>query len=269
MGREVLPGDEAAGARLEIERRLLNASRRAGSEDEAPRRAPLWAAAVVAVVLVGASAALYLVVGRPSLPDQPFTGDRSLADAKPPTAAQAPGQAAAPDADKAQFEQLIAQLEQRMVANPGDEKGWLLLARGLMRLDRANEASTAYAHALQLDGGEDMTVLAEAAEAHVIAAGGKVDAEAAAQFRKVAAADPKAPQPRYYLALAKAQKGRHGRRPGRLEGAGGRQPGRRPLPSGPAGPHRRGRASRCDAARPDRRTGGRSRRPAGSRTRRR
>ena len=216
VSREVLPGAEAAGARVEIERRLLTATRRSGAEDEAPRRAPLWAAVVVALVMATAGVSLYLVLGRPNLPDQPFTGDRSLANARPASSAQAsaqaagpgaPGQAASPDTDKAQFEQLIAQLEQRMVANPGDEKGWLLLARGLMRLDRPSEAAAAYAHAIQLDGGKTLAIVSEAAEARVLAAGGKVDAEAIAQFRRVAAEDPKAPQPRFYLAMAKAQAG--------------------------------------------------------------
>lgn len=210
VGRDVLPEGEAAGARVEIERRLLAAARRDTADATPPTRAPTWAAAAIAGVLILAASALYAVVGRPNLPDQPFTGDRTLGTAAP-TAQEAPGQtaggAAPGDPNRAEFEQLLAQLKSRLAQNAGDAKGWLLLARGEMRLDHAADAVDAYDHALALPGGGDLSVVGEAAEARVVAAGGQVDAGAKAAFQKVHTAQPKAPQPRFYLALAKAQAG--------------------------------------------------------------
>ena len=206
VSREVLPEGEVAGARVEIERRLLAAARRDTADAAAPTRAPAWAAAIIGGVLILGAATLYLVVGRPNLPDQPFSGDRALV-AAPPGVQQAPNQAAPTDPGQAQFEQLLDQLKAKLAQNPGDPKGWLLLARGEMRLDHAAEASDAYVHAIALTGGSDLSIVSEATEARVIAAGGQVDAQARAAFQKVHAAEPKAPQPRYYLALAKAQAG--------------------------------------------------------------
>lgn len=207
VGREALPDSEAAGARIEIERRLLAASRKDDASIPTPRRAPLWAGALVAGGIAIAGAALYLAVGRPSLPDQPFKGDRQAAVSGP--AANAPPGQPAPDAasaDQQQFIQLIDALKAKMAANPSDPKGWLLLARGLMRLEKPVEAQDAYQHVLDL-GVSTPAVLVEAGEARVAATGGTVDRATQALFKRAAAADPALPQPKYYLALAKAQAG--------------------------------------------------------------
>ena len=209
VGREALPDSEAAGARIEIERRLLAASRK-----DAPaaavaehRRAPWWISALAAGGLATGGAGLYFAVGRPSLPDQPFKGDRQAVMAGPATSAP-PGQPApdAASADQQQFAQLIDALKAKMAANPSDPKGWLLLARGLMRLEKPVDAQDAYQHVLDL-GVSTPAVLVEAGEARVAATGGTVDRDSQALFKRAAKADAALPQPRYYLALAKAQAG--------------------------------------------------------------
>ena len=207
VGREALPDSEAAGARIEIERRLLAAARKDDAVASETQRAPLWAGGIVAGVVAIAGAALYLLVGRPSLPDQPFKGDRQAAVSGP--AASAPAGQPAPDAESAdqqQFAQLIDALKSKMAANPGDPKGWLLLARGLMRLEKPLEAQDAYRHVIDL-GASTPAVLVEAGEARVAATGGAVDRDAQALFKRAASGDAALPQPRYYLALARAQAG--------------------------------------------------------------
>jgi cytochrome c-type biogenesis protein CcmH len=105
------------------------------------------------------------------------------------------------------MDQMVAALQKKLAANPNDSDGWGLLARSLMRLDRAVEAVPAYQRAIAASPTPNAQLDAEYAEARVIAADGQVDDAALALFNRLHAADPSNPQARYYLALAKAQKG--------------------------------------------------------------
>lgn len=200
--RETLPAGEVAGARLEIERRLIGAARAAASPAAARvRRAPATAAfALVAVLALGAGS-IYIALGAPTMPDHPFK--------RGPAADAAHAAAVAPGADglHAQMDQMVAALQKKLAANPNDSDGWGLLARSLMRLDRAVEAVPAYQRAIAASPTPNAQLDAEYAEARVIAADGQVDDAALALFNRLHAADPSNPQARYYLALAKAQKG--------------------------------------------------------------
>ncbi|CAN5335918.1 hypothetical protein BH09PSE2_BH09PSE2_15330 [soil metagenome] len=226
VGRSLIPDAEVAPARLEIDLRLLAASRRdASSETAEPRRAPALAAGLLAAVVVLAGGALYLAVGRPSVTDHPFRGDRSLAAAAGVAAAPAPSapsaeaaaEAAAPsapasaaapaDPQTAQFAALLEKLQAKLRAEPGDPKGWTLLGQGMMRLNRPAEAEAAYLKALQLGGESDAGLFSAWAEAHVLTSGGKVDTRARQAFDIVLRAEPQAPQARFYVGLSKAQAG--------------------------------------------------------------
>ena len=134
------------------------------------------------------------------MPDHPFKRD---------LAAGADAAAVAPGADglHAQMDRMVAALQKKLAANPNDADGWGLLARSLMRLDRAAEAVPAYQRAIAASPTPNAQLDAEYAEARVIAAGGQVDDGALALFNRLHAADPANPQARYYIALAKAQKG--------------------------------------------------------------
>ncbi len=226
VGRALIPDAEVAAARLEIERRLLIAARKDSTPETAePRRAPALVAAALAAVVAVAGGALYLAVGRPTVTDHPFRGDRSLAaaataaagpqaaapapDASPSGTAASPAQpSAAPlDPQTAQYAALIEKLQAKLRAEPGDPRGWTLLGQGMMRLNRPAEAEAAYLKALQLTGESDAGLFGTWAEAHVLASGGKVDDRARQAFEIVLRAEPKAPQARFYIGLAKAQVG--------------------------------------------------------------
>jgi cytochrome c-type biogenesis protein CcmH len=199
--REALPASEVAGARLEIERRLLGAGR-AGQAPTETRLSPAPVAAafgLVAVLALGAGS-IYIALGAPTTPDHPFKrGAGPAVDA----AAVAPG----PDGQHAQMDQMVAALQKKLTAHPDDADGWGLLARSLMRLDRAADAVPAYQRAIAASATPNAQLDAEYAEARVVAANGQVDDGALALFNRLHAADPSNPQARYYIALAKAQKG--------------------------------------------------------------
>ena len=149
-------------------------------------------------VLVLGAGAIYLTVGAPTTPDHPFHRDVAAN-----TAAVAPGA----DGLHAQMDQMVSALQKKLAANPNDADGWGLLARSLMRLDRAAEAVPAYQRAIAVSPTPNAQLDAEYAEARVIAANGQVDDGALELFNRLHAADPANPQARYYIALAKAQHG--------------------------------------------------------------
>ncbi len=200
--REALPASEVAGARLEIERRLLGAARggRASAVDGI-RPAPVAAAFALVALLVLGSGAIYIALGAPTTPDHPFK--RLVASGATAAAAAAPGA----DGMHAQMDQMVGALQKKLAANPNDADGWGLLARSLMRLDRAPEAVPAYQRAIATSHTPNAQLDAEYAQARVIAANGQVDDEALALFNRLHVGDPANPQARYYLALAKAQHG--------------------------------------------------------------
>jgi cytochrome c-type biogenesis protein CcmH len=79
----------------------------------------------------------------------------------PPRPAQGMAQGAGQDAD---IEDLLAQLEARMAAQPDDLEGWLLLGRSYRSLQRHREALTAFRRAREL-APEEPVVAVELAEA--------------------------------------------------------------------------------------------------------
>ncbi len=196
--RETLPASEVAGARLEIERRLLGAAR-GGQAPVGVRRAPVAAAFALTALLALSAGAIYIAVGSPTTPDHPFKRELAAGSA----AALAPGA----DGLHAQMDRMVAALQKKLAANPNDADGWGLLARSLMRLDRAAEAVPAYQRAIAASPTPNAQLDSEYAEARVIAANGQVDDGALALFNRLNAADPSNPRARYYIALAKAQHG--------------------------------------------------------------
>jgi cytochrome c-type biogenesis protein CcmH len=189
IGRGLITPSEADSARLEIQRRLLNAARLPAA---APRlsRSPILAV-IVFVVVGGGSVFSYLWLGAPDLPDEPFSARKAeLAQDNGPSSLQ----------------QATAKLAARLKQNPSDAAGWLLYGRSLAMLDQWDQAEDAYHHAMDL-GQTGPDVIAGHAEVLVMQAGGAVTPAAQTAFQQLMKADPKNPVARYYLALAAMQAG--------------------------------------------------------------
>lgn len=189
---------EAEAARAEAARRLLAESRAAAgdaagaraaagdSEYALRRRRAASAIALSAIPLL--TLAIYGAVGSPDLPSLPVA-ERQAAPLS-----------------SLREDELVARMERRLAARPDDGEGWELIAPVYQRLGRASDAVSAWAKALRLRG-ETPQRLARYGEALVIDAGGVVGAPARQAFEKALAAEPGAPMPRYYLAIARAQDG--------------------------------------------------------------
>jgi cytochrome c-type biogenesis protein CcmH len=188
---------EAAGAQVEVSRRLIAAVDAQAAPSSAPTVAAMtlattWrrrAVAVVALVALPIGAAgFYLLIGSPLLPDQPLA----------PRLAQAPNTQSMDD--------VIARVESHLQQNPNDGRGWEVIAPIYTRLGRFEDAVTARRNSLRLNG-DSAPRVAGLGEALVLAANGVVTAEAKTAFEKAVALDPSDMQARYFLGLAAEQDG--------------------------------------------------------------
>jgi cytochrome c-type biogenesis protein CcmH len=198
--RGTLSDDQAASARLEVERRLLSVAGRDAAKP-APHtvNAPLLAAGV-AVAVPALALILYLQIGAPGLPGQPFDGRRAAA---PGTAGgEAHQGGAAPEA----MDVLVERLAKRLQDNPDEPEGWSLLARSYQQLERHRDAVAALERAVAVSR-RDPQYVAALGEARIMAANGTVPPQARAELDEVLKAEPNNPRARFYLALAEAQSG--------------------------------------------------------------
>lgn len=187
-----LPPAEAEALKGDVKRRVLAE----GREREPPAR-PLsertlliLALGLVAVVVLAATG-LYLKIGQPN----------AGAGASALDAANLP-----PGHPNSEVAGMIGQLEARMKASPGDPEGWRMLGWSYLQVGRNTDAAQAYGRAAALDPHNSEYLSAEG-EATVLAAQGQVTAAAEDVFRKAVSLDPADPRARYYLAIAKDQKG--------------------------------------------------------------
>jgi cytochrome c-type biogenesis protein CcmH len=185
---------EADAARVEVSRRLIAAADNAKAETLSPtssvsryRRATL---ATAVVLLPIAAASLYLALGSPKL------APISMMSAEA-------GQQALPEG----IEQTVAEVEAYLEKNPGNGRGWELLAPVYIRLGRFDDAVNARRKALQIFG-PDAARLGDLGEAIYMASGGVVTPEAKELFLRAEAADAQDVMAQYYLGVAAKQEGR-------------------------------------------------------------
>ena len=183
-----LAAEEAEALKADVKRRVLAE----GRKPEPPRRALPHQALVplalgVAAIVALASTGLYLTLGHPQA-------------SAPAQAALPPGH---PGGDPAS---MIAALETRMKSAPNDPEGWRMLGWSYLQVGRNAEAAQAYGKAAALDP-TNADYLSAEGEASVLAANGQVTPQAEAAFRKAVSLDGADPRARYYLAMAKDQRG--------------------------------------------------------------
>ncbi len=201
--RGVVPAEQAATARTEIERHMLTAAKTAEEDGGPAARRPkirplsrLPVAIAVGLALPAGAVALYLGLGTPGLPGQPFA-ERPLASSM-----------MAGGGDES-LNELIVNLARELQAQPDNLDGWLLLARSYMVTGRYAESVGAFRRA-QTIAGPDATIASELGEALVLAAGGTVTPEAFELFDAVLAVMPGDPAARFYAGMFEAQRGEPG-----------------------------------------------------------
>lgn len=191
VARGLIGAGEAEAARIEISRRIL--SETAGTASTAgtpalPRPLRLAILAVLPIAAIG----LYAVVGTPGLPARPY------AEAVPAGSGAGAG--------NSEIERLVAQVEERLRQHPEDTRGWEVLGPVYLKLQRYDDARHAFARAIA-GLGETPKRLIGLGESAIKAAGGEVTDEARDAFAKVLKAEPGRTEARFWLALAREQRG--------------------------------------------------------------
>ncbi|WP_317624914.1 c-type cytochrome biogenesis protein CcmI [Rhodalgimonas zhirmunskyi] len=214
LARGVISEADAERTRAEVGRRVLSAdtqlkAARTGSAQ--PRGATIGLAVVVALVMVGGSAALYPQLGSPGKRDLPLAlrianSDAARADRPSQQEAEAklpPMTTPTPDP---KFAELMDKLRTTVAERPDDLQGQLLLARNEAAIGNFKAAYEAQQDVLRLKGDEaaaaDYAVLAEML---ISAANGYVSPEAEEALKASLSRDPGYKPSRYYTGLLMIQ----------------------------------------------------------------
>jgi len=180
---------EAEAAHAEVARRLIRRSEEKfelGDEGSTSfrRQVVLYGASALPVIGLG----IYLVVGSPSLPGQPYEA-----------------RLAAPLAQASEAD-LVAKVEAHLRHKPEDGRGWDVIAPVYIKRGQFQPAADAYERAIRLLG-ESPKRLAGFARATILAHDGIVVESAQRAYEKMLALDPKVIEPQAWLAIAKEQEG--------------------------------------------------------------
>ncbi|SLN22538.1 hypothetical protein PSA7680_00890 [Pseudoruegeria aquimaris] len=209
VARGVLAPEEAERARLEIQRRILEADRAAQTVQpvqSAPRAATVTVAALCAVAVLGGSFGLYMWLGAPGYADMPLKARIQFAEElreSRPRQAEAEQAARLPqaEADPRHLE-LVEKLRQTVAERGDDLRGYQLLAINESALGNFIAAREAQAKVVELKGdaasAEDYAALADLM---IIAAGGYVSPEAEQALTEALRRDPGNGTARYYSGL--------------------------------------------------------------------
>jgi cytochrome c-type biogenesis protein CcmH len=101
---------------------------------------------------------------------------------------------------------MVAELERKMQAAPTDIKGWLLLGRSYIALERTDDAVTAYEHAHRLDA-NNVEAMLGLGEALSMRAGGDITPPAGELFERAVSLQPDDPKALLYSGFGAATRG--------------------------------------------------------------
>lgn len=148
---------------------------------DAKRLTPMLASVIVLTVVL--SAGLYSYVGSPNVLSG--RGGESLED----------------------MASVMATLEARLAKNPDDLKGWQMLARSNMSLQRFDEAVLAYERVMELEDGRNAQTLVDLALALLSRDGTAIEGRTAALIEGALALAPNNPAALFYSGVAAANQG--------------------------------------------------------------
>lgn len=192
--RGVVDAAEAQTLRTEVQRRLLKVV-----EVEPSQTTPVarpWGVTVYVLVIVPlVSLGLYVLLGAPNLPDQPFS--------------QRQGKIAQMQSQVAKIRSMVEGLSARLQDNPNDGQGWAMLGRSLRVLGQPDRAKSAFERALPLLP-DNAQVRLEYASLLIedLPAGSALPPKFVEIMKSVLVIDPNVPDALYFVGLSEAQAGR-------------------------------------------------------------
>ena len=195
VARGTIAENDAATARLELQRRLLGADDHGRTESGGAKR-PLLAIGTALVIALVAGG-IYVKVGSPALPDDPYAAREAERD-----------QLAQRQAQMAQIKAMVAKLADEMKQHPDDVEGWLRLGRSYAVLGQADDAAAAFAQAEKLKPNDPDVLMAEAQglmAGHSLAE--PMPEAVVGLLNRIQAIAPDEPAVMWYLGLHAAQQG--------------------------------------------------------------
>jgi len=159
----------------------------AGGESSRPQFLPL----LITFLLPVAAGAIYLSLGEPSA----ITG---VATQSAASGGNAPNRQPSVD-------EMMAQLKQRLKENPDDLRGWTILARSSMSLQKFEDAAKAFERVNQLSP-NDPDILVQYADALAMVAGGALNGESLKLLNQALSIDPNQPQGLWLAGMAADQR---------------------------------------------------------------
>ena len=189
----LIDATEAEAARAEIARRLIRAAKSEETPAAASASTVSWHrrlfAAVALIGIPAVSVAFYLSLGSPDLPDQPLS-------------ARATQRHGGQDVAK-----LIEGAENYLKNNPKDGNAWALIAPVYLRVNQGAKAAHAFRRAIDILG-SNVKYETGLGEALVAESSGQVTPDAVSAFERALKHDPKAIEPRFFIAVALNQNGK-------------------------------------------------------------
>jgi cytochrome c-type biogenesis protein CcmH len=177
MGR--LDENQYAAARRDLERELLDDLSPAGAAAATkPARSGQWVVALLVIAIPLMAVALYQQLGSKQI--IPLLEQRGTATT---------GSPGRHEMGEESLEQMVNVLAEKLKGKPDDLRGWVLLARSYETLNRYADALGAYRNARRLSG-DNPEVLADYADALVMANGGRFSDEAGEVLQKAVEAQP-------------------------------------------------------------------------------
>jgi len=200
----VISSSEAAGLRVEAQRRMLAAATNEIELKEAS--VPLsrtTTALIIAGMVVAGGAGLYAVKGSPTTPSASRMPLAASLDRQPTPVQASPTLATA---SVGSVDTMVDRLAARLEQSPDDVEGWRMLGWSYFNVDKYQEAARAYARAVTLSP-KNASYRSAQGEALVMAAGGYVTDEALSVFEQTLTLDPDDPRARFFKGLSLDQAG--------------------------------------------------------------
>jgi cytochrome c-type biogenesis protein CcmH len=176
-----LDENQYAAARRDLERELLDDLAPAGSRSMGkPARSGQWAVLLLVAAIPLLAVGLYQHLGSKEI--IPLLEQRDPATA----ASNSPAQH---EMGEQSLEEMVNVLAARLKEKPDDLRGWILLARSYETLNRYADALVAYGNARRLSG-DNPELLADYADALVMANGGRFNDEAGELLQRAVEGQP-------------------------------------------------------------------------------
>lgn len=187
----VIGADEAGSARLEVKRRILAADREAKEGALKSSSYGRWLLVLGTLTACLASMLLYLEIGNPDMPDDPY---------------EAPGLRQQAGVGGPDLNRLVDRLKAHLADNPQDMEGWEHFRRAAPSLDRQADLSRALLTATRAHP-DDPSLAMLYAESLILLGEGRITPAADLALDRVMKLAPDMPALSYYRARGMIQRG--------------------------------------------------------------